>query len=185
METDTEICATFEDNKNFEECYEHLEYLLQNFLTDIHFSENVPISNEINSACYQINQNYLVELRSLIIFMFSEIGKISNHFIQTMNYFDNRNEGVKVTNETKSEKEKELMQNTSNHDKSLISELVMHLKSTRDFIEKSSLILEDDEIMESNAKLIESMNLLLKSAKDKHIIEVNDLTFLIANKVVN
>ena len=181
MEGKIEISNSFQSNDNVEEILKQLEVLLRNYLSEHEeFNENVPISNEINSACNQISKNYLAELRQIIFFIFNEIDKISNHFIQTINYFYDLHQGY-----IEEKFEKEHSEYTGDGESITVSELVMFLNSTTDFIEKTSLILDEDEITENNAKLIESIDHLLKSAKDKHVMEINDLTYLIANKVVN
>ena len=159
---------------NFQEYYEKLEFVLSKALEGLQIHENDSISNEVNAACKNINENYLFELKSMICLMFNEIKKISNHYIQTINWFYQQQE------DTRFEGLGDL--NIQNED---LSELTKFLSKTTELIEKSTLLLEMKEIKETNTELIQSINELLEVTKYGHITELNDLTVFISDNIVN
>ncbi len=72
----------------YEEHYEKLESVLNKALEGLEIHKNESISNEVNAVCKDMNEKYLFELKSMIYLLFHEIKKISNHFIQTINWFN-------------------------------------------------------------------------------------------------
>jgi hypothetical protein len=104
--------------------------------------------------------------------MFHEIKKISNHFVQTINWFNQQ-------------KDEKLVEDSSEVQNEDVKKLNKFLSKTIELIEKSSLIAEMNEIQESNSELIETINDFLTVTKEKHVSEVNDLTIFIGDSAIN
>ena len=157
--------------ENFEEYYGKLEAVLDEALKSLKIEENASISKEVDDSCERISDSYQAELRTMLYLFLSEINKISTHFVQTIN---NHKYEFKL--------EEGGMNKTQDEN---VTEMVKFLNKTVDVIEKSSLILQMDEIKESNSMLIESINHLLSQTKLKHINDVNDLTVFLADRIIN
>jgi hypothetical protein len=156
----------------YEEHYEKLESVLNKALEGLEIHKNESISNEVNAVCKDLNEKYLFELKSMICLMFHEIKKISNHFVQTINWFNQQKGEILVEDSSE----------VQNED---VKKLNKYLSKTIELIEKSSLIAEMNEIQESNSELIETINDFLTVTKEKHVSEVNDLTIFIGDSAIN
>ena len=160
------------EKPNYEEHYEKLESVLNKALEGLEIHKNESISNEVNAVCKDLNEKYLFELKSMICLMFHEIKKISNHFVQTINWFNQQKDEILVEDSSE----------VQNED---VKKLNKFLSKTIELIEKSSLIAEMNEIQESNSELIETINDFLTVTKEKHVSEVNDLTIFIGDSAIN